>query len=173
MLCSPRSSTGCCTCQAQAGRTEQTLGLWPRPPSARSAPHSQESQGTGGLGVSGHLELQPDQVCSSSSLSTLPACSRGLYGSPVPAGAKVTSAPHPEPLTVQFQCLWFTGSSSTHVLLLGQPPPSTVPRALKFQSLFLSFHWGPFPGWRSLQEMGKCFPSPASLSPLIKQGRRL
>lgn len=54
----------------------------------------------GGLGVSGHLtvtlELQPLEDCRPGVLQLFSqhiACPRGLYGSPVPAGAKVV-LPH-------------------------------------------------------------------------------
>lgn len=136
MPCSPRSSTGCCTCHAQGRRAEQTLGSLPRPPPAPRATHSQESWGRGGLGASGHptvtRTLYRDQVSSGFSLIMLLTCSRGVYGSLVLTGTKVNSAqcsktlPYPVPASLAH-------GAPNHPCPSPQTALSTVPRALKFQ----------------------------------------
>ena len=127
MPCSPRSSTGCCTCRAQGRRAEQTLWSLPQPPPAPRATHSQESWGRGGLGASGHptvtWTLQLEQASSDFSLIMLLTCSRRVYGSLVLTGTKVNSAQRSKTLPYPVPMSLVHGAPPTHVHLLGWPAP--------------------------------------------------
>lgn len=168
MPCSPRSSTGCCTCRAQGRRTLSGATALASP--APGAPHSQEPCGTGSRGSSTVTQiLQLDQVRSHfpQHAVCLPQRTPWL---PSACSTKVNPPDVLRPRTTQASV---PGSLGPHSLMSTSSDGSpTVPRALKFQILSLSLPWRAFPGWRS-HKGGQCFPSRASVSPCIKQGRGL
>lgn len=172
MPCSPRSSTGCCTCRAQGRRAEQTVGSLPRPPPAPRATHSRESWGRGGLGASGHpivtRTLSLDQASSDLSLIMLLTCSRGVYGSLVLTGTKVNSAqcsktlPYPVP------------ASLAHGAPIHPCPsprrPSPLSPELSSSKCLPVLPLGAFPWMEKPARGGQILSFPVPVSPRIKQG---